>query len=76
VLPLDRAMTKSEGSQFYVLRGVQKVLENSATTDDRTGRLIECAEKRDEDDVEERKSAGGTDGPKSGENEREVLEKF
>jgi len=76
VLPVDRTMMKSEGGQFYVLRGVQKVFENSATTDDHTGRLIECAEKRGEWTDEERKSASTTDGPKSGENEREVLEEL
>ena len=76
VLPLDRAMTKSEGIYFLCSGGVQKVLENSATTDDHTGRLIECRGKRGESTVEERKSASTTDGPKSGENEREVLEKL
>jgi hypothetical protein len=59
-----------------MLRGVQKVLENLATTDDQTGRLIECVEERDELTVAERKSAGGTGGPKSAENEREELEKL
>ena len=76
VLPLDRAMTKSEGGQIYVLRGVEKVFENSATTDDQTGRLIECRGKRGELTVEEGKSASTTDGPKSGENEGIELEEL
>jgi hypothetical protein len=59
-----------------MLRGVQKVLAKLATTLDRTGRLIECTEKRDELTVEERKSASGTGRPKSAENEREELEEF
>jgi hypothetical protein len=73
---IDRKMTKSEGVYFLCAGGLQKVFENSATTDDRTGELIECTEKRGESTVAERKSASGTDGPKRAENEREVLEKF
>jgi hypothetical protein len=73
---IDRDRRKSEGGQFYVLRGVEKVLEKLATTGDQTGKLIECRRERGEWTVEEGKSARGTGRPKSGENEREELEEF
>jgi hypothetical protein len=73
---VDRENRKSAGSHLCMFRGVQKVFVNLATTDDQTGKLIECTEERGESTVEEGKSASTTDGPKNEENEGEELEKL
>jgi hypothetical protein len=73
---VDRDRRKSKGSHLCMHRGAQKVLVNLTTTDDQTGRLIECVEKRDEQSIEERKSARGTGRPKDEENEGKELEDF
>ena len=43
---------------------------------DGTGRLIECREKKGKEEVEERKSASGTDGREEEENEGKAVEDF
>ena len=50
--------------------------EKLTTTQDQTGKLIECRGERGKDDIEERKSARGTAGRKKEEKQGMGLEHF